>query len=320
MNIELRKLRHMVVLAEELNFARAAAKVSLTQSALSRSIQTLEIELGGALFDRDLRNVSLTPMGRQVLRRAQGLLQDASNLQREVDLMRNKEFGDVSFGAGPFPGGTFLPPILAELAREHPQLHVEVEINNWQNLTRDLLDERIEFFIADVRSVPDNRRLAIARLGRQYGGFFCRAGHPLAGRRLVKQSEVLDFPLGCVRLPSEIHKQLAQYLGIGDFSEWSVNLNCDSPALLQYVALHSDAITLSTFAAASDAIASGALVALDMPSQPKFFADMGVVSLVGRTLSPAAEWLVEKMRVQADRMSVEFPATSPPAIRKRRKP
>ncbi len=320
MNIELRKLRHMSVLAEELNFARAAARLNLTQSALSRSIQALEVEMGGALFDRDLRKVTLTPMGRQVLPRARQLLQDAASLGREVDLMRNGDFGDVSFGAGPFPGGTILPPILAQLAREHPRLHVEVEINNWQILTQHLLEERIEFFIADVRNVVKNRRLHVSRLGRQYGSLFCRAAHPLAGLKLHSPAQVLDYPSAAVRLPVEVLQQLSQYLGTGEPDSWTPNLICDNPALLLTVTLHSDAIMLSTYAAASGAVAAGTIVALDMPKQPKFFADMGIVSLAGRTLSPAAAWLVEAMRVQAQLLAGDTADASPTEKRRRRKP
>ena len=74
--MDLRKLRHFVVLAEELNFSRAAEKVHLTQSALSRSIIALEQTLGAHLFDRSNNNVSLTPVGKILLTRAQSLLLD----------------------------------------------------------------------------------------------------------------------------------------------------------------------------------------------------------------------------------------------------
>ncbi|MGH8810199.1 MAG: LysR family transcriptional regulator [Noviherbaspirillum sp.] len=316
--MDLRKLRHMAVLAEELNFARAAEKVNLTQSALSRSIQALEDELGSPLFDRDLRGVTLTPIGKQVLQRAQALLLEASNLQRDVALMRNAEFGDVAFGAGPFPGATFLPPILAELARDRPQLHVEVEVNNWEYLMQHLLDERIEFFIADVRSVPGHPRVSVTRLARQYGALFCRAGHPLAGRRLRSANEVLAYPLASVRLPPEILKQLTSYLGVSNPAEWTMNLCCDNPALLQYVAANSDTLLASTYAAVTDALARGALIPVEMPDPPALYAEMGVVSLSGRTLSPAARWLVEKMRERAEQLAAQLPVTAPAARARKR--
>ncbi len=304
--MDLRKLRHMVVLSEELNFARAAGKVHLTQSALSRSIQGLEEELGGKLFDRDLHGVALTAIGQQVLRRARELLLSASNLQNDVARMQQRELGDVRLGAGPFPGATFLPPILAELARDHPRLCVEVEINNWEYLMQHLQDERLEFFIAEVRSIEENRKITIQRFARQYGSFFCRPGHPLLATGIRHASEVLAYPLASVRLPTSVRDDLMRYLGLPLTAELGLNLICDNPSVINYVALHSDSVLLSTYAAVSAELAEGRLVALEVPDQPSLFAEMGVVTLAGRTLSPAAAWLVERMRNYADRLAEQF--------------
>ncbi len=204
--MDLRKLRHLVVLSEELNFARAARKVHLTQSALSRSIQSLEEELWRAKnsFGPRLLHgvVALTAMiGRQVLKRARELLTNAANLQHEVILMQRRELGNVKLGAGPFPGATFLPSILAELARDHPRLCIEVEINNWEYLMQHLHDEHIEFFIADVRAiVAVDRKIAIQRFARQYGGFFCRRPSILyaLSPAFAIRAELLVYPLSAV--------------------------------------------------------------------------------------------------------------------------
>src|SRR5262245_12826277 len=120
--MDLRKLRHAVVLSEELNFARAARALHLTQPALSRSIRMLEDELNTRLFDRDRRSVRTTIVGRQVVQRARELLQGARNLQQEVRLMLDLELGDVRLGTGPLPGASLLTPALVALARAHPQV------------------------------------------------------------------------------------------------------------------------------------------------------------------------------------------------------
>ncbi|WP_394778730.1 LysR family transcriptional regulator [Undibacterium sp.] len=304
--MDLRKLRHMVVLSEELNFARAAKKVHLTQSALSRSILSLEEELGGRLFDRDLHGVALTPIGQQVLKRARELLISAGNLQNDVAQMQQRELGDVRLGAGPFPGSTFLPPILAELARDHPRLCVEVEINNWEYLMQHLQDERMEFFIAEVRSITENRKISIQRFARQYGSFFCRAGHPLLSAGIRHAREVLAYPLASVRLPESVRADLMRYLGLPVTDELSLNLICDNPGVINYVALNSDSVLLSTYAAVSQELADGRIVALQVPDQPALFAEMGVVTLAGRSLSPAAAWLVERMRDYADQLARQY--------------
>jgi len=304
--MDLRKLRHMVVLAEELNFARAAKKVHLTQSALSRSILSLEEELGGKLFDRDLHGVALTAIGRQVVKRARDLLLNAGNLQHDVARMQQGELGDVRLGAGPFPGATFLLPVLAQLAREHPRLRVEVETNNWEYLAQHLEDEHIEFFVGEVRSIAASRKIAIQRLARQYGAFFCRAGHPLLSAAIQHPSDVLAYPQASVRLPAAVSEELARYLGLPSPEDLALHLVCDNPSVLTYVALHSDGILMSTYAAVSAELSKGKLVALELPNQPALFADMGVVTLAGRTLSPAAAWLVDRMQAYADQLSEQF--------------
>ena len=67
MEVELRRLRHLIALAEHGNFGRAAAACYITQPALSRSIQALEAQVGAALFDRRRTGVELTDMGRLLL-------------------------------------------------------------------------------------------------------------------------------------------------------------------------------------------------------------------------------------------------------------
>ena len=80
--IDLRKLKHLVLLAEELNFSRAAEKAHLSQTAFSRSIQALEQECGLHLFDRGTRTVKITTSGQHLLAKARSLGAQASDLIR----------------------------------------------------------------------------------------------------------------------------------------------------------------------------------------------------------------------------------------------
>ncbi|MDE2430019.1 MAG: LysR family transcriptional regulator [Burkholderiales bacterium] len=294
--MDLRKLRHMLVLSEELNFARAAQRVNLTQSALSRSIQSLEDELGGKLFDRNLHGVVLTSVGQQVARRARELLLHASNLRHEVEQMQRHELGDIRLGVGPIPAATFLPVAMAELMASYPQLKTEVQINNRDNLLTLLLNEQIEFFIADTHNYVIDKRIFIEPIARQYGGIFCRPDHPLNKKIIQHQSEVLAYPLAAVHLPDAVKKELSDYFGLPDGQEFSISLTCDNPGMLHYVCQHSDGILLTTFGVIGAELSSGSLVELSLPEQPQVYADMGVVRLSGRSLSPSANWLIQRIR------------------------
>lgn len=79
--MDLRRIRHFVVLAETLNFRRAAERLHMSQPPLTVSIQKLEAELGSALFERSPSGVALTPTGRTVLTEARKLLFQSGQLQ-----------------------------------------------------------------------------------------------------------------------------------------------------------------------------------------------------------------------------------------------
>ncbi len=299
-SMELRKLRHMVALAEEANFSRAAERLHLTQPALSRSIQSLENELGVRLFDRNLNSVVLTPVGKKVLVRARALLFDARSLNHEVQLLRQGELGDISMGVGAFPGTTFMPPILAELVRERPRLRVDIEFNSWQYLLEHLLNENIEFFVAEIRAIPPDRRVAVSPLVRQLMGFVANAKHPLAERAIRAPGELLNYPLISVRLPEQLQEQLCHYLGISADKQLPLTVVSNNPSLLEYIGLNTDALLMISFAVVQRQLESGHLVVLRTPKWPSsVYADLGIVTLAGRTLSPTAQWLIDRMRILA---------------------
>lgn len=82
MDLDLRVVRYFVAVAEELHFGRAAARLYLSQPALSKQIRKLEDQLGAPLFVRDSRHVVLTARGQRFLDDARDLLATAEKMQR----------------------------------------------------------------------------------------------------------------------------------------------------------------------------------------------------------------------------------------------
>jgi len=96
--MELRHLRYFVVLAEELHFGHAAARLSITQPPLSFNIRKLEEHLGLRLFERDSRSVSLTPAGQAFLAEARRVLAQARHAEETVRAVADGQLGSLQIG------------------------------------------------------------------------------------------------------------------------------------------------------------------------------------------------------------------------------
>src|SRR3979409_2482768 len=99
--MNLRFLRTFVAIADNAGFARAAARLNLTQSAASRQIQALEDELGLRLFARIGRSVRLTAEGEDLLVRSRRLLSDVAALGERANALKGGEVGVLRIGTTP---------------------------------------------------------------------------------------------------------------------------------------------------------------------------------------------------------------------------
>src|SRR6202044_2999506 len=109
-DLDLRKVRYFVAVAEELHFGRAAERLHVAQPVVSRQIRALEDELNSQLFVRDRRHTELTAAGRQLLEEARPLLQDAEALRRRVGRAGR---GSGTFAVGFMPGLIVTPVVRA---------------------------------------------------------------------------------------------------------------------------------------------------------------------------------------------------------------
>ncbi|RZL87375.1 MAG: LysR family transcriptional regulator [Variovorax sp.] len=293
--MDLKRWSHIVAVADRRSFIRAAEQVHLSQPALTRSIQAAEAELGLQLFDRGTQEVVPTPAGEFVVARARQLVFNSRCLERDVELYRSRGLGDTAFGVGPFPAATFLSPLLTAMRREFPGINLRVEISNWQLLLKRLLEEDIEFFVADTRDLPSDPSLYVRALGREPGGFYVRTGHPLAVRRSVTLQQLWAHGVLSVRMPAGVRAALSRLLGLGSSAELSLALECDDVEVLKDVALACDSVLAATHAAVAQEVAAGKLHPLKVTDLPFLSAETGIATLRGRTPSPMAELIISRL-------------------------
>lgn len=297
--MDLKRLKHLVALADTRNFGRAATQCHLTQSAFSRSIQAAEEEMGLQLFDRGTVEATCTPAGEFVVERARKLLFENRCLERDVSLYRERLMGDLSFGVGPYPAATMVPPLLTEIRTHHPGVSVRVEVNNADYLAAHLRAEELDFYLADVRNVVAVADLRIARVARLSGGFYVRSGHPLLAQTRITAASLVPFGIASVRVPEVVQLGLGALMGLAEGKRLPLAVECDDLNLLKSLAMSTDTVIGCVDAGSAQDVAEKRLVRLAVVDIPPQFADMAIVSLKGRSYSLMAQFAVDFITQQA---------------------
>jgi DNA-binding transcriptional LysR family regulator len=189
MDLDLRKLRYFLAVADQLHFGRAAEGLHIAQPALSRQIRALEQDLGASLFTRDRHGVALTDAGRQLLTDVGPLLASADAVRRRVAVVAH---GSQRLTVG-FRTGIPVIPAAQVFEARHPDVVVDVQRIEWDDQVPMLLDGRID--VGYVRLPIDETGLRVIPLYAEPLMVVLPAGHRLAGKEEVTESDLAGEPL-----------------------------------------------------------------------------------------------------------------------------
>lgn len=287
--MNLRHLEHWLALADTGSFSRAAEKLHITQSALSRSIQALEEDLGGPLVDRVGKKNELTPLGRSVLERARRIVQEAQELKQGAALLQQGGLGSLRVGLGSGPGAMLMTPWLRYMAENHPTVHVAVSRGSTELQLTQLRERELDALVVDVRRVEAAPDLKMSHVVEMRAGFVCRQGHPLLSLHPdgVPFEALLSYPIASIQLSQEVARLLVDHYGPRANPAQMTTLQCDDIASLLDVVGQTDAIYLGIVGAAREGIVRGRLVELGMCTPLQGQARLGLITLAGRTELPA---------------------------------
>lgn len=294
--MDLKRLKHLVVLSEEKNFGRAANKVHLSQPAFSRSIQSAEEEVGVPLFNRNNNEILPTPTGNFVIERAKKILYENRSLERDLELFKNRQLGDLAFGLGPFPAAVFLNKIVLKLHMNHSKVNILAEINNWKYLLEHLRNEDLDFFICDTKDIPNFSDINIKPFEKLDTGFFIRSGHPLASNQRHPAHVLNSYGLASVALPKKVKDSLHKALKLSSDEKIPLMIECDDLKTLKHLAVNSNLIVGLSTAEAINEISSGQLCQISLIDLPNVIVDLGIVTMKGQTLSPIAKLAIQYFR------------------------
>jgi len=190
--LELRQFRYFVAVAEELHFTRAAARLHMTQPALSQQVRALERQLGADLVRRDARGCTLTEVGRFVAAEAQRLLADVDAGAARIRAAAGGLDGRLRLAYTRSARGGRVDALIARFRQLYPQVELVAETAWTAPNVAGLLAGR--FDAAFVRPPIEESTLTCRHVDREELLLAVPERHRLAACRRVQRGDIADEP------------------------------------------------------------------------------------------------------------------------------
>ncbi len=192
--MEIRVLKYFLTVAEIGNITKAANSMHLTQPTLSRQLQDLEKELGQKLFIRGSKNVTLTPEGQVLRKRAEEIIELVEKTENEFSSIKDEVAGDIFIGAGETKTIRLVTDIMKKLQKDYPKIKFHIVSGDSEDLSERLDKGILDFCIFIEPFVPD--KYNYINLGeKDTWGILLRNDDTLAKNESVKLEDIIDLPL-----------------------------------------------------------------------------------------------------------------------------
>jgi len=293
--MELRHLKHFMVLARLKSFNLAANQLNLAQPSLSRSIQKMEDLLGVKLLNRGASSLSLTTYGELVLEHGGSIISHVDYLESEIQSLRGIESGRLIIGASPIPSNSLIGPVIGHFIRDNPKISVELKVDKWSHLYQLLLKGSLSLFIAEAKatSLDEQDDLMVLPLPASDAIFCCRPEHPLLSGNHVYLPTLRDYPLAVPRsMPQKLTDQFGDLFD-DDRHDFAGLVRFDQFQPIKEALYNCDIVVITPKLSVKKEIEEGRLVALSVENMPNIKASYSIVYLKNQRLSTTVQSFVD---------------------------
>jgi DNA-binding transcriptional LysR family regulator len=290
--MELRQLRYLVALAEELNFTRAAASEHIAQPALSQQIRKLEDEVGVALVERTTRHVSLTEAGQLLVVRARRILAELDSARSELEALRGIDRGHVTIGAIHTMGPIDLSLALTEFHSRYPQVALSVREHTSDECAELLRIDEVDLAFLSVTERVESHELGLHQLISEELLVLLPIDHPLARHDEIRMAELAHEQFISFRQGALLRELL---FSAGRDAQFEPRVTLESNESHRIRTFVSRGLGVAILPR-SDAVGQGAEVAVARLVAPVLRRDITLAWRAGRRHSPAAQAFIELAR------------------------
>lgn len=290
MDLNLRELRAFVTVAQAGNFTRAAARLNLSQPALTVQIRRLEDTVGARLFDRNSRSVALTQTGRELLPLLQRSLDDMERVLRDARALGDGTAGTVRLACLPTFAASALPELIRAFREQVPRARFEIRDGVARAVEAWVRSEEADLGLTGGAALDP--ALEVLHTGADRLVAVCPRSHPLARRDSVTAAEVAAAPLVLTARGTSVRAVVdAALAGAGLAPE----IACEPTYMMTAVAMVRGGLGLTILpASAREVLAEPELVARPI-DDPAFVRPVALVKRRGRTLPGVVEAFAERV-------------------------
>lgn len=295
-----RRLQAAALLAEVHYMPSVAHSMGSSQSAVSQAIARLEDMLGHPLFLRTAHGMVPTDAGRRWIERFERVLAELRHIPEDIAALAGVVQGVVTIGALPLGRSQVLPLAVAAVLEKHPRLRIRSLESPYDELTAGLLSGRIDFIVGALRAAPGEAFVSHALL-EDKAALIARAGHPLAGRKRLRLSDLAGYPWVLSRAGTPLRELLVRFFEQQGVEPPAPAVETGDLALLRGLLLASDMLTVLSAHQLHHEVRTGQLLVLpfEMPGMER---NIGVTTRRGAHLSPGARALLAEI----ERISTTF--------------
>lgn len=290
MDLNLRDIRAFIAVAQTGSFTRAATRLHLSQPALTVQIRRLEETVGVRLFDRNSRNVALTPSGRELLPVLQKSLHDMEHVLIDARALGDGSSGTVRMACLPTFAASLLPDLIQDLKKEVPRASFYI---------RDVVASMVNTLVRneDVDIGLTGGELPDATFEVLYAGVdrlvvICPKEHPLARRRRIALEHLVSVPLVLTAPGTSVRAVVDAALA---HASRKPDIACEPTYMMTAVAMVRSGLGVTILpGTAREVRAEPGLVARPI-YDPAFVRPIALIKKRGRTLPPVTEKFVKVM-------------------------
>lgn len=260
MRIGMRRLKYFLAVAEQGNINRAAEYLHISQSALTRSIQALEENLGTILFQRTQRGVQLTTTGERLLHHARRISNTVRVAEQDMELLVRGGESEIRLGVSSTLQTENILDAVFQVLTDRPSLSVSIIDSFYDSLIQRLRLQELDIVLTMLpqRSDHDDFEVEILRQENRHRSVYARSGHPLLKMHQLDR-EALRSANWVISGEPHYQHLIDEYLHEFGIDAPKFRLKCSSIAWMRRAVLQEDFVALMTDSTVLNEFPSGSV-------------------------------------------------------------